>query len=160
MSLQQLVPDLSPNILPSLNGFDTLPPPLPSLEEAPESAPPEEMLGRLARFFQQYLHCTPQQRTVLSLWTLHTHCFSAARVTPYLNVGSLEKQSGKSLCLQLLGLVCANPWYATGISAGALLRKIENARPTVLLDECQTIFGSSDKKVRGVLVSGCQRGGT
>jgi hypothetical protein len=28
------------------------------------------------------------------------------------------------------------------------------------LDECQTVFGADDKKVRGVLVSGCQRGGT
>jgi hypothetical protein len=118
------------------------------------------MLGRLAGFFQQYLDCTPQQRTVLSLWTLHTHCFSAARITPYLNISSREKQSGKSLCLQLLNLVCAHPWCATGISAGALHRKIGNLRPTVLLDECQTIFGASDKKVRGLLVSGCQRGGT
>jgi hypothetical protein len=118
------------------------------------------MLGQLASFFQKYLHCTPQQRTVLSLWTLHTHCFSAARVTPYLNISSREKQSGKSLCLQLLSLVCAHPWCATGISAGALHRKIGHLRPTVLLDECQTIFGASDKKVRGLLVSGCQRGGT
>jgi hypothetical protein len=117
------------------------------------------MLHRLAGFFRQYLLCAPEQLTVLSLWTLHSHCFSAARVTPYLNISSREKQSGKSLCLQLLNLVCADPWYATGISPGALLRKIGDVRPTVLLDECQTLFGAGDRKVRGLLVSGSQRGG-
>ncbi|HEV3040241.1 MAG TPA: hypothetical protein VHA33_20930 [Candidatus Angelobacter sp.] len=154
MSHQQLVPHLA--IPPQIASLPHL---LPA-EETHATVSPEQMLGRLAGFFQQYLDCTPQQRTVLSLWTLHTHCFSAARITPYLNISSREKQSGKSLCLQLLNLVCAHPWCATGISAGALHRKIGNLRPTVLLDECQTIFGASDKKVRGLLVSGCQRGGT
>ncbi|HEV3037406.1 MAG TPA: hypothetical protein VHA33_06435 [Candidatus Angelobacter sp.] len=159
MSHQQLVPDLAipPQIVP---GFPGSWPQLPPAREVQESVSPEHMLSQLAGFFQQYLDCTPQQRIVLSLWTLHTHCFSAARVTPYLNISSREKQSGKSLCLRLLNLVCAHPWCATGISAGALHRKIGNVRPTVLLDECQTIFGASDKKVRGLLVSGCQRGGT
>ena len=156
MSHQQLVPHLAiPLQIESLNDF----PAFPDAEKAHESVSPEQMLGRLACFFQRYLHCTPEQRTVLSLWALHTHCFSAARVTPYLNISSREKQSGKSLCLQLLSLVCADAWYATGISASALHRKIGNVRPTVLLDECQTIFGASDRKVRGLLVSGCQRGG-
>ncbi|HEV3315799.1 MAG TPA: hypothetical protein VG488_02475 [Candidatus Angelobacter sp.] len=162
MSHQQVVPNLpiSPAILPSLNRFPAPSHELPqAVGDHPEPVSAEQMLHRLASFFRQYLHCTPQQLTVLSLWTVHTHCFSAARVTPYLNVCSREKQSGKSLCLQLLSLVCADPWYATGISAGALLRKIGDVRPTALLDECQTLFGASDKKVRGLLVSGCQRGG-
>jgi hypothetical protein len=118
------------------------------------------MLYRLGRFFRQYLHCTPHQLAVLSLWTLHTHCFSGAGVTPYLNICSREKESGKTLCMELLSLVCADPWYAAGINAGALVRKLVCSRPTVLLDECQTLFGFSDRKIRGLLVSGSKRGGT
>src|SRR5205807_1852481 len=138
-----------PEFLHSLNGFPVLPQPVSA----------EQMLDRLARFFRQYLHCTADQLAVLSLWTMHTHCFSAARSTPYLNICSHEKQSGKSLCLELLGLVCANAWYATGVTCGALTRKVVSTRPTVLLDECQTVFGASDKRIRGLLLNGCKRGG-
>src|SRR5436305_14791951 len=106
-----------------------------------DAVPARQMVYRLAGFFRQYLHCTPEQLAVLSLWTLHTHCIAAARNTPYLNIGAIQKQSGRTLCLKLLELVCANPWYVTGISPGALARKVAADRPTVLLDECDTIFG-------------------
>ena len=154
MNHQQTVPShpINPEILVSLNGL-----PIRSPQHS-QSVPAEQMLYRLARFFRQYLHCSAEQLAVLSLWTLHTHCFSAARSSPYLNVCSRRKQSGKSLCLELLSLVCADSWFATGVSAGALARKVVSARPTVLLDECQTIFGASDKSVRGLLLSGCKRG--
>jgi len=119
----------------------------------------DHMLYRLARFFNQYLSCAPEQAAVLSVWTAHTWCFSAARTTPYLNICSHQKQSGKTLCLELLNLICANSWYATGISPAALIGKITKSRPTALLDECQTIFGSSDKQIRGLLVSGSKSSG-
>jgi hypothetical protein len=35
-----------------------------------------------------------------------------------------------------------------------LVKKIIKSRPTVLLDECQTVFGGSDRQIRGILVSG------
>jgi hypothetical protein len=160
MNPQPTVPIPGAEILKSRNGslpHDSEDKTLPL--DSPQSLSAEQMLYRLARFFRRYLHCAPEQLAVLSLWTVHTHCFSAARTTPYLHIGSREKQSGKTICLELLSLVSANPWFATGISARALLRHIGRAKSTVLLDECQTIFGASDRKVRGVLVSGCKRGG-
>src|SRR5436189_4162443 len=126
---------------------------------SPQIETADQMLYCLARFFNQYLSCEPEQVAVLSVWTLHTYCFSAARTTPYLNICSHEKQSGKTLCLELLSLLCAGSWYATGITPAALTKKIMKSRPAVLLDECQTIFGSSDKQVRGLLVSGAKSSG-
>lgn len=142
-----------------------MPPPLPgvlpSLGPSQKSAevPAEEMIQRLASFFSQYLHCDPDLLPVLCLWTLHTHCLKAANATPYLNICSTERQSGKTLCLELLGLVCAHPWYVTGITPAALTCKLATSQPTALLDECQTLFSVSDTMVRGLLVAGSRRGG-
>lgn len=118
----------------------------------------DQMLYRLARFFRQYLHCTPEQLAVLSLWTVHTHCIAAAHATPYLSIGSVQKQSGRTLCLRLLSLVCVHPWYVSGPRAGVLIRKVAAERPTVLLDECQAVFAASERRIRGLIVSGSQRG--
>src|SRR5689334_9749801 len=93
-----------------------MPPPLPEVLPSPGSSQQsaevsaaevrsEEMIHRLASFFSQYLHCEPDLLPVLCLWTLHTHCLKAANATPYLNICSTERQSGKTLCLELLGLV-------------------------------------------------------
>ena len=118
----------------------------------------EQMFFRLWAFFEKHLRASPEQLGLLTIWTVHTQCYSAFGVTPYLNICSREKQSGKTLCLELLNLVSNTAWFATGATPAALTNAVLGSRPTVLLDECQTIFGASDKKVRGLLVSGCQRG--
>lgn len=121
----------------------------------------EDMLSQLSRFFSSYLSCSEEQLTILSLWTLHTHCFAAAQTTPYLDISSTEWQSGKTVCLRLLSLVCAGPWLATGINSTILVRKLTASRPTLLLDERETIFSSAAYgKIRGLLINGAHRGGT
>src|SRR5215471_9408426 len=53
------------------------------------SAPPTKpsrLLDDVCAFLARYLHCSPEQRTVLALWILHTHSFAAARSTPYLAI--------------------------------------------------------------------------
>src|SRR5947209_7468738 len=102
------------------------------VQETPAPAPTPDMLDRLEQFFRHYLHCTPDQRIVLQLWALHTHCFAAAGATPYLFIHSPEKQSGKTLCLQLLNLLCAGPWLAAAVTPAILAAKTTAERPTVL----------------------------
>jgi uncharacterized protein DUF3631 len=114
----------------------------------------DRMLYKLATFFRQYVNAPYEHLWTLALWTLHTHCFTAARTTPYLNICSHERQAGKTRCLEVLNLVAADTWLATGITPSMLVKKILHSRPTVLLDECQTAFGGSDRQVRGILVSG------
>src|SRR5579864_1041475 len=63
------------------------------------------LLSQITEFIARYLHCSEHQRTVLALWVLHTHCIGAATLTPYLAIRSDRRQSGKTLCLQLLSLL-------------------------------------------------------
>src|SRR5262245_34873140 len=126
---------------------------------------PSRLLDEICAFLARYLHCSDQQRTVLALWILHTHCFAAARSTPYLAIQSTRKLSGKTLCLRLLSLLCSHPALTSGYTAAALVKRIHSRPselPTFLLDESPATLGSRSRsrnpKLRAILVSGFQPG--
>jgi putative DNA primase/helicase len=118
-----------------------------------------DVLSQVSEFIGRYLHCSDDQRTVMALWVLHTYCLSAAQVTPYLSIQSLHKQSGKTLCLQLLNLLCDHPALTAGFTASTLARRMkEGIVSAVLLDECQATVGtrarSKSPALRALLASG------
>ena len=122
-----------------------------------------QLITQISDFLARYLHCSEHQRTVIALWIVHTHCFPAARVTPYLHIRSRHKQSGKTLCLHLLSLLCNRPAPTTGFTAATLTHRINTlAVPTFLLDECQATFGSRSRSknpvLRAILANGFERG--
>jgi hypothetical protein len=105
----------------------------------------DQLLKDISAFIGRYLQCSEHQRTVLALWALHTHCLPAARMTPYLAIQSAEKQSGKTLCLQLLSMLCEDPIFTASFTANTLTRRLDQHISTVLLDECQSIFGTRNR---------------
>src|SRR5205809_1395908 len=95
--------------------------PAPAADKPAPAPRPQLKLDDVIAFLARYLYCTEHQRTLIALWVLHAHCFSAAEVTPYLSIQSALEQSGKTLSLQLLSLLCPNPALtATSNSDGAL----------------------------------------
>src|SRR5438045_9327548 len=85
------------------------------------------LLDQVSQFIGRYLQCSEHQRTVMALWVFHTHhyCLPAAPFTPYLSIQSTQKQSGKTLCLQLLSLLCDSPALTVGFTTSNLTRRIE-----------------------------------
>src|SRR5215211_50544 len=73
-------------------------------EEAPEGA---NLLDRIVRYLQRYVVLSVEQADVLALWVQHTHAFEACDTTPYLEVTSAEKRSGKTRLLEVLNTVTA-----------------------------------------------------
>lgn len=103
----------------------------------------------------------PAQATAITLWIVGTYVFDAYDVTPYLHIKSPEKRSGKSLLLEVLEMLAANPVLAANVSPAALYRVVHLERPTLLLDEVDAIFpkgrssGDSGKEdLRGLLNAG------
>jgi GNAT superfamily N-acetyltransferase len=98
----------------------------------------------------------------VTLWVLHCHALDAADITPYLNIHSAEKGSGKTRLLEVLRLLVPQPWFTGSVSAAVLFRTIEEKAPTLLLDESDAVFGG-DKEyaeaLRGVLNTGNDRDG-
>jgi hypothetical protein len=121
-----------------------------------------ELLEEVRRFVRRFVVLTEAQADAVALWVLHTHAFAAAETTPYLEINSAEKQSGKTRLLETLEYLVANPWSTGRTSISALARKIHAEQPTLLLDESDAAFASDKTYVqdlRGVLNSGFRLGG-
>lgn len=116
----------------------------------------------LMKFIRKYVVMSRPELMVVSLWIVHTHCVGLFEQTPYLAVTSPEKQCGKSRLLDVLALLVLRPWLTVLPSEAVVYRYIEEAHPTLLLDEVDTIFNprSGDKYegLRALLNSGHRRG--
>jgi uncharacterized protein DUF3631 len=100
----------------------------------------------------------PEQPRAIALWVVHCWALDAFDYTPYLHIGSPEKQCGKTRLLDCLELLTPKPWRAILPSEAVLFRKIERDRPTLLLDELDGVFsnGKDDRKeaLRSLLNAG------
>jgi hypothetical protein len=121
-----------------------------------------ELLCTLTAYVRRYVVLSACQAHLIALWILHTYALDAADATPYLEVVSAEKRSGKTRLLEVLSTVAAKPWFTGRVTAAVLVRKVADLEPTLLLDESDAAF-KGDKEyseaLRGILNSGFRRGG-
>jgi hypothetical protein len=115
-----------------------------------------DVMGYLESAIHDYLVCSDHQGVVLALWVLHTYTCRASYLTPYLNIWSPIEESGKSTCMIILRSLCAQPWWAAGVSPSVFKRQLMAGNSTILLDNWHTIFRGSDKQqLTGLLLNGC-----
>ena len=132
-------------------------------EAEPLPPPPQlaELLDDLVQYMGRFLVLSPHQRDAVALWIAHTYIFHNADCTPYLNVFSAEKQSGKSRLLEVLTLLLTNPWLISRVTVAAIPRVIDMEHPTILLDEFDAAYKSGREyaeALRGLLDDGFQAG--
>ena len=133
-------------------------------EDAAVRGETANLLDSIVSYLDRFLVMPAHTSVAVALWVLHTHAFDAADVTPYLEVTSAEKRSGKTLLLEILELLVARPVKAGGTTAAALVRAIsqDNPPPTMLLDESDNTFKRDREFVAtlmGALNDGFRRGG-
>lgn len=118
---------------------------------------------------------------VLTLYTLHTHTFlvekcaddedenrsrtvlsrKAPKTTPYIYITSQGPGSGKTRLMEVMMEICAKSQLFSGMTGPTMFRMIESRRPTIFLDEVDTIYsGSKNEELRGVLNSGYKHNGS
>jgi hypothetical protein len=114
----------------------------------------------LEAFFTRYVVLPPRTALPLALWTIATHLFESFDAFPYLAVSSPVPQCGKTRLLETLELVVSNPRRASNISEAALFRVIEKSKPTLMLDEAETLKGKSERAeyLRQILNAGNRHG--
>ncbi len=122
----------------------------------------DPLIDDLAEFVRRYVVITPDQLTIVALWIVHTYCIEAFEQTPYLAVTSPEKQCGKTRLLETLDVLVLRSWTTILPSEAVLYRNIDKNRPTLLLDEVDTIFNpkTADRYEahRAILNAGHRRG--
>jgi putative DNA primase/helicase len=131
---------------------------LPEAEPWPEPVDGAELLDTLAAAIRRHVVLDRHEADAVALWVLATHTFDAWVIFPRLLATAPEKGCGKSTLLDVLSRLVPRPLGASGITAAALFRTIEAARPTLLLDEADA-YARDNEDLRGVLDAGHRRDG-
>jgi Protein of unknown function (DUF3631)/Domain of unknown function (DUF3854) len=124
------------------------------------------LLERIENLLRRFVKFTDERGeseiATLALYVLHTWALDAAHATPYLHVKSPAKRAGKTRLLEVLQLVCRDAVRASSITGAAVFQLVEAKRPTLLVDEVDTIFGGRSEYaevLRGILNDGYKPGG-
>lgn len=113
----------------------------------------------LIDFYKEYIEFQDQRTySLFATWSLGTHIFDIFRSYPYLYLIGV-KAGGKSKVLTMTSLFVKTPLFTAGISPAALYRKIEKERPTVLMDEVESLSSESGDDLRLIAQAGYKRGG-
>jgi hypothetical protein len=122
------------------------------------------LVTELTDFLERFVVMDETKTLIVALWIIHSHCVAASSQTPYLSVTSPERQCGKSRLLEALELLVARPWMTVLPSEAVVYRFIDKGKPTLLLDEVDTIFNprTADRYegLRALLNAGHRRGAT
>jgi hypothetical protein len=123
-----------------------------------------DLIDAIVRFTKRFI-VWPSDHAALAvtLWIIHTWAFEAAAATPYMLVVSPERRSGKSRALEVCEVLVRRARIASSISAAALYQLIEKEKPTMLIDEIDSIFGAwkgdeSIQALRGIINAGNRPG--
>lgn len=118
-----------------------------------------------ATFDRHVVFPSQEARDAACLWVLHAHVYEAFDTTPRLSVRSTQPGSGKSVVLEIVEHLSPRGFNSVLLTPGVLWRIMEHEKPTLILDEADTIFGksgssSSHSELRGVINAGHKKGGT
>jgi hypothetical protein len=125
-------------------------------EEAEPWGEPVQLAGLLddlTREINRYVVLPKWAPEMLALWVVHTYAFELRDITTYLAIESPVRRCGKTTLLMVLIELVNRPVVAANISPPAFFRVIEEARPTLLIDEADT-FLKGNEELRGILNSG------
>ena len=107
---------------------------------------------RLAEnLFQDYLILPPGIPFVAALWTIGTYIFEQFDCFPYLTVTCPVKRCGKTRFGEILELLCCRPMMTVNVSEAALFRTIDGEKPTVIIDEAESLRSRDSERSRYLL---------
>jgi Protein of unknown function (DUF3631) len=127
-------------------------------EPWPDPVDGATLLDAMAAAIRRHVVVGAAETDAVALRALAVHAFDAFSIFPRLFITAPEKGCGKSTLLDLLSRLVPRPLGASSITAAALFRTIEAARPTLLLDEADA-YARDNEELRSVLDGGHSRKG-
>jgi putative DNA primase/helicase len=115
-----------------------------------------ELLNEIRSLFNAHLVLPEHADIALSLWVLFTYAHHLAESCPLVLITSPEKRCGKTETVRVLLRLVNRPEPSSSITPAALFRVIEKHRPTLLIDEGETILRENEA-LRGLLNCGFTR---
>lgn len=131
----------------------------PELEPWPVPMSGMELLDALAAEFIKFLVLPPHADTILALWTLHTYSWEQCEYSPIVAITSPVRSCGKSRVLDVLEKVVCRPFRTGNMSEAVLFRVLDARKPSVLIDEFDTIPEERRDALANILKHGFHRAG-
>lgn len=123
--------------------------------------PGSQIISDVEAFVSQYVtFANPGHAFALALWTLGTYMWPSFDQFPYICITADTKRAGKTRCAEVMSKVVANPRF-TGASASAIFRMIRDEKPTLFMDEAESMLsGESHNTMHEVMNKGNRAGQT
>jgi putative DNA primase/helicase len=115
----------------------TIPEELQPWEESVDTA---TLLSEIEAKFRRYVVATDAIVTATTLWTPFTYVASIATHAPKLLFTFPEGDAGKSTALHVVRWMAQRPYAAVEATGAVLYRIIDRLKPTLFLDEADTLF--------------------
>ncbi len=132
---------------------------VPSLPEPwPEPVNGARLATDIVGSLKRHIVMTDDEALTTAMWVLHAYTLDAFRISPILTLASPTKRCGKTTTLSILTYMAPRPLAASKITAPTVYRAVDEASPTLLLDEADT-FIHTGKGLIGILNSGHSREG-
>ncbi len=122
----------------------------------PEPVDGQALLDTLDATVKRFVVLPKWAAETLALWILHTYAFLLRDVSTYVGLESPQKRCGKTTLLAVMCELVNRPVVASNISSPAFFRVIEEATPTLMIDEADTLLHGNDQ-LRGILNAGYYR---
>ncbi len=116
-----------------------------------------ELLSEIARTIRRFIICDPETVAATALWCMASWLVDHVNVCPILLINAPEKACGKTQLLTVAGKLVPRPAQAAGISPSVLFRMIEKYKPTLLVDEIETVLTKEAEDLRGLMNAGHTR---
>jgi putative DNA primase/helicase len=119
-----------------------------------------QLFAEVEKFIKRFVYLSADQFVAVVLWIAFVYCFDAADISPRLAPLSPMRRCGKTVLLEVLGLLCPRVLSASNISSASTFRSIDSLHPTLLLDEIDSFAGRKNMgqekadEIRGILNSG------
>jgi hypothetical protein len=125
-------------------------------EPWPEPVNLADVLDEVEAAILRYVWIGEHQAAAAALWTCLTYHVDKFDVAPILMVSSPIKRCGKTTLGRVLAAMLPRVLAASSITPAALFRTIEQAKPTLLIDEADAFLAGSEE-LRGLLNAGHTR---
>lgn len=114
------------------------------------------LLSELRGVVREFIVCEDETAVAVALWCAFSWFVDVVKVAPIAIITAPEKRCGKSQLLDIMGKLARRPLPVSNITAAALFRVIEQATPTLLIDEADSFLDRSED-LRGIINSGHSR---
>lgn len=119
----------------------------------PDAVDVAALLNEIAETLGFFVVLPPHAADALAVWVLHTYLFEHRDAVAYVAIESPEKRCGKTTLISVLAALACKPLVASNVTVGALFSAIDEAAPTLFIDEADT-FLSGNSVMRGIINCG------